>query len=188
MQTTDAAAALPERYECLCGLTSHRVPSSVRCKSCNSFVAYLPMRGTAPAAPIDQRALRDTALSYARLKNWIRERVAGGCKVISLGSACRCPLCDADAVFDALATERITAASLRASLAVVERRQQGYREMLAAKLGYALIHEDTVVRPDAASHVKPSEFDRMIDALTEPDEASTNSVSGSSSAGRSGTP
>lgn len=46
-------------------------------------------------------------------------------------------------------------------LAALRARVEGYRNMLAAKLGYTLIPQDTTVRPDAASFVKPSEFDAM---------------------------
>lgn len=37
-----------------------------------------------------------------RLRAWIGERMQGGCRVLSQGSACQCPLCDLDRMRDAL--------------------------------------------------------------------------------------
>lgn len=37
-----------------------------------------------------------------RLRAWITERMQGGCRVLSQGSACQCPLCDLDRMRDAL--------------------------------------------------------------------------------------
>lgn len=37
-----------------------------------------------------------------RLRAWIGERMQGGCRVLSQGSACQCPMCDLDRMRDAL--------------------------------------------------------------------------------------
>jgi hypothetical protein len=56
---------------------------------------------------------------------------------------------------------------LERRLAAAETVRDGYRQILAVKLGYHLIPENTTVRQDAASYVKPSEFDDLFANNTE---------------------
>lgn len=59
------------------------------------------------------------------------------------------------AAYDAQATE----------LAALRARVEGYREAYAKAVGYHLISEEATFRPDAASYVKPSELDGIVEDI-----------------------
>ena len=52
-----------------------------------------------------------------RLRAFVSEHLHGGCKVLSQGSACECPLCDLDRMYDALRWYGDEAAALAVNLA-----------------------------------------------------------------------
>lgn len=61
------------------------------------------MSDTEQLQPADEGRRSTELLSPAwRLRAWISERLQGGCRVLSQGSDCQCPLCDLDRMRDAL--------------------------------------------------------------------------------------
>jgi hypothetical protein len=52
-----------------------------------------------------------------RLRAFVSEHLHGGCKVLSQGSVCECPLCDLDRLYDALRWYGDEAEALAANLA-----------------------------------------------------------------------
>ena len=44
----------------------------------------------------------DQKLTFYKLKEWISSRIDGGCKSLSQGSDCICPLCNLDKIYDVL--------------------------------------------------------------------------------------
>lgn len=48
------------------------------------------------------RAIPGQIEPVVRLRNFIQEHINGGCKIISEGSGCICPLCDLDRLIETL--------------------------------------------------------------------------------------
>lgn len=49
--------------------------------------------------PAAEELTVSTERAVLRLRAWIRGHMAGGCRMLSIGDACECPLCDLDRLF-----------------------------------------------------------------------------------------
>jgi hypothetical protein len=86
----------------------------------------------------------DTIQAADRLRQWIRDRLQGGCRLLSQGSACQCALCDLDRLCDALRADAQKAPQPRT--APEQRTMPMYGEIPWQKLIDA-VSEATIGKP-----------------------------------------
>lgn len=81
--------------------------------------------------PADPAALLQRA---ERVKAFIREHQSGGCKMLSQGDACQCPLCDVDTLVAALRSELTTNVALTNGQLVLQNQAEDREAGLLLKL------------------------------------------------------